>query len=46
VDSRDSSLTELGEKELLIVIGGRAALKKPRVTIKVLPDGTIIVTQH
>jgi hypothetical protein len=45
-DSRDSSLLELGEQELLIVIGGRAATKKPKVTIEVKPDGTIVVTQH
>ena len=45
VDSRDSSLMELGEKELLIVVGGGRP-RKPKVTIKVLPDGTIIVTQE
>jgi hypothetical protein len=43
VDSRDSGLIDLGDKELLIVIGGRAA--KPKVTIVVKPDGTIVVTQ-
>lgn len=42
----DSSLVDLGEKELLIVIGGRAATRKPKVTIEVKPDGTIVVTQH
>jgi hypothetical protein len=40
----NSSLVDLGEKELLIVVGGRA--KKPKVTIEVKPDGTMVVTQH
>ncbi len=44
VDSRDSSLMEIGEKELLIVVGGLA--RKPKVPIEVKPDGTIVITQH
>jgi len=46
VDSRESSLVDLGEKELLLVVGGKPAARKPKVTIVVRPNGQIEVTQH
>lgn len=45
LEARDSSLLELVEKELIIV-SGKMPAKKPKDTIAVKLDGTIVVTQH